>query len=254
MTGQAQPTPRPAPKAPTGDFATTRWSLIARARGTDPRSRQALADLCRIYWYPVYVFFRRTGVPAQEAPDLTQGFFAHFLEKSEVQRADPERGRFRCFVMTAANHFASNQRRAARAEKRGGGRGHISLDLAGELERAEDRFSLIAREEDPRAAFERAWAEALLTRVLERLRGEYESRGQADLFDGLRRGLMGADEALPLASLARETGRSKGALKVARHRMKQRYGQLLRDEIAQTLADSSELEDELVALQQAVAR
>src|SRR5262249_19335073 len=225
-----------------GRFAATRWTLVRAARDPSaPEAREALASLCAVYWYPLYAFIRRRGHDADEAQDLTQEFFARFLEKDGLASVDEGKGRFRSFLLAACKHFLSNARDRARALKRGGGRAPLSIDAAA----AEGRYlGEPGHGETPERLFERRWALALLEQVLGRLRAEHEAAGKGPLFERLKRHLTG-DEGGPHARAAAELGMSEGAVKVAVHRLRKRYRELLRDEIAQTLEAPDEVEDEI---------
>ena len=244
MTSEIDPRLRP-------NFATTRWSVVLAAGGSDTgTARDALARLCESYWYPLYAFLRRGGHDVEDARDLTQGFFAHLLGKGDIRLADPARGRFRSFLLTACKNFVVNREEAERAVKRGGGRELLSLDFVD----AENRFRLEAVEHDtPETLFEAAWARALLDRVMALLSRDYEARGQGALFEALQEGLAGGDGAGPHAETAAELGLTEGAVKVAAHRMRRRFRELLRAEIAETLPSPSEIEDEIRALFEALS-
>lgn len=223
-------------------FATTRWSLVAAAQDrTAPAARAALADLCRVYWFPVYGYVRRRGHPHHAAEDLTQAFFARLLEKSDLAAADPARGRFRSFLLTACQHFLANEHDRATARKRGGGVAHVPIDFSG----ADSRTSFEpAGGEPPERAFDREWALGLLDRALTELRAEYAESGRGKLFDGLKDALAGGAE-VPYAAKAREIGLTEGAVKVAVHRLRQRYRARLRALIADTVATPDEVDDEI---------
>jgi len=224
-------------------FATTRWSMVvaAGARAT-PRSEEALARLCEAYWYPLYAYVRRWGYTADEAQDLTQEFFARLMEKGYLRQADPHRGRFRSFLLAALKHFLANERDRAGAQKRGGGRPPLPL----EIETAEGRYSLEPVDpETPEKIFERRWALILLDKVLSRLRDEYHRTGRGALFDVLKDLLTSGKADETYARLGAELGMSEGAVKVAVHRLRRRFGELLREEIAETVADPQDVDDEI---------
>lgn len=223
-------------------FATTRWSLVAAARDpAAPEARQALAELCGLYWYPVYAYVRRRGHDHHAAEDLTQAFFARLLEKHDVAAADRTRGRFRSFLLTACQHFLANRHDHETAKKRGGGAVHVSLDL----DRASERFAREpAVDDSPERAFGRLWALDLLGRTVEALRGEYADSGRARLFDELKACLTGGAGA-GYAELAERLGLTEGAVKVAVHRLRQRYRDRLRGAIAETVASPKEVDDEI---------
>jgi RNA polymerase sigma-70 factor (ECF subfamily) len=233
------------------DFHTTRWSLVlAAGQQESADSREALATLCQIYWYPLYVFARRQVAHAEEAQDLTQEFFAQLLEKDYLRVADPERGKFRSFLLTAFKHFLAKERDRARALKRGGGSRLLPLDF----QAGEQRYSREpAHKITPEKIFERRWALALLDRVLARLRTEFEHAEKQKIFDRLKICLTG--EKHPGGSyqdLAAELQITEGAVKVAVYRLRRRYQELLRDEISQTVAGPADIEDELRHLFEAV--
>ena len=242
--------PHHALHAASASFATTRWSLIAAASADpSPGARAALATLCEVYWYPVYAFVRRRGYNADDSGDLTQEFFATLIEKDYLHAADSERGRFRSFLLTAVKRFLSRQRERATAKKRGGGRKHLPLDL----ESGEARYSLEPHHElTPERIFERRWALTLLDRVLALLQDEYQARGKQGLLEKLRPCLTSPADEPQYAGVAAELGMTEGAVKVAVHRMRQRYRELLRQEIAGTVADPADAEDELRHLLSAV--
>jgi RNA polymerase sigma-70 factor (ECF subfamily) len=223
-------------------FATTRWSLIAAARDpAAPQARQALADLCGTYWYPVYAYVRRRGHGHHKAQDLTQGFFARLLERHDLAAADQSRGRFRSFLLAACQHYLANRHDHETAKKRGGGRGHVPLDLG-------DAARRFAREpahaDTPEREFDRQWALGLLDRTVEGLRAEYAESGRAKLFDALKQCLTGRAD-VGYAELAQQLGMTVGAVKVAVHRLRQRYRDRLRAVIAETVATPEEVDGEI---------
>ena len=224
-------------------FATTHWSLVlAAARDRRPNAQAALATLCETYWSPLYAYVRRLGYKVEEAQDLTQGFFAALLEKRYLRAADRERGRFRSFLLTALKRFLSKERDRAHARKRGGKAGPISLDL----EAGDSRHALEpSHDVTPEAIYERRWALTILDRVIVGLRQTYADAGKAGLFDRLKTFLTGEGGASPYEGVARELGMGEGAVKVAVHRLRRRYRELLRAEIARTVAGPEEVEDEL---------
>ncbi len=232
-------------------FQTTRWSLIlAAGQPASAASREALATLCRVYWYPLYAFARRQVANAEDAQDLTQEFFAQLLEKDYLRVADPERGKFRSFLLTAFKHFLAKERDRARALKRGGGSQVLPLDFHA----GEQRYSREpAHQATPERIFERRWALTLLDRVLGRLREEFEHAGKQNIFERLKSCLTG--EKNPGGSyqdVAVELRMTEGAVKVAVYRLRRRYQELLREEIAQTVAAPEEIDDELRHLFEAV--
>jgi RNA polymerase sigma factor (sigma-70 family) len=223
------------------DFPTTRWTLVVAAG--DPQrkeARSALVSLCEGYWYPLYAYVRRRGYAADQAQDLTQEFFVRVLEGRYLDRADPEKGRFRAFILTSLKFFLADEGDRARAQKRGGG-----TVLSFELSSGEEHYQREpAHSETPERIFERRWALSVLDRVVDRLRAEFVQHGRLDHFNRLKVFLLDQAET-PYAALAREMGTSEGALKVAIHRLRKRYRDLFRREIAETVADANDVESEL---------
>ncbi|MCK6458296.1 MAG: hypothetical protein L6Q95_00200 [Planctomycetes bacterium] len=226
-------------------FATTRWSVVrAAGGGSTPEARAALGTLCAAYWYPLYAFARRTGRDAHEAEDSVQGFLANLIERNTLAVADPGRGRFRDFLLAAFRNHLRNEAESASAIKRGGGRLTLSLDAGA----AEGRFLAEPRHDaTPDRLYDRDWAIAVLERVLAGLRQSYVSAGKEPLFDALKETIAGGERALH-ASRAEVLGMTPGALKVAAHRLRQRYKRALRNEIAATLAEGEDVDDEIRAL------
>ncbi len=232
-------------------FATTHWSVVLTAGRSDTtRARDALAKLCQCYWYPLYAYARRRGHSPHDAQDLTQAFFLHLLERHSFANADPNRGRFRSFLLGAMNHFLVNEWKRANREKRGGGQTILSLDMAA----AEQRFDLEpASHFAPDKAFDREWATTLLNEVLSRLETEYRQENKAELFCVLKQTLAGTRQSQPYASLAAQAGMNEGALRVAVHRLRKRYRDLLQAEIANTVSSPEEAKEELKHLFQLMA-
>jgi RNA polymerase sigma-70 factor (ECF subfamily) len=222
-------------------FPTTRWTLVVAAG--DPHrkeARSALVYLCENYWYPLYAYLRRRGYPAHRAQDLTQEFFIRVLEGRYLDRADPEKGRFRSFILTSLKFFVADEEDRDRAQKRGAGKVE-----ALEFSSGEQRYQREpAHDETPERIFERRWALTVLDRVVEKLREEFVQHGRPEHFERLKVFLLGQSDT-PYAALAREMNTSEGALKVAIHRLRKRYRQLFRQEIADTVADPGEVESEL---------
>jgi RNA polymerase sigma factor (sigma-70 family) len=224
-------------------FLTTHWSVVLSAGGSDtPRARDALEHLCRLYWYPLYSYVRRRGHSPADAQDLTQEFFARLLARNWVGSADPQKGRFRSFLLTAMNHFLADEWDRLKAQKRGGGQRVLPL----EVETAETRFQMEPPDpQTPEKIYERRWAQTLLETVFEQLRRAYEAEGKAALFAELKASLTQARAAVPYPDLAARLKVSEGALRVAVHRLRQRYRELLRAEIANTVVEPGEVEEEL---------
>ncbi len=233
-------------------FATTRWSQVLTAAGREtPRSAEALARLCEAYWYPLYAYVRRQGYDAEQAQSLTQEFFATLLEKHYLRSADPSRGRFRSFLLASMKHFLSNERDRASAIKRGG----RAVVVPFEVETAEGWYRLEPAEaETPETIFERRWALTLLERTLARLREEFRAAGKQRLFERLEGHLTGEQETLPYAALSAQLGMTESAIKVTVHRLRRRYGALLRMEIAETVADPAQVDDEIRELFRSLQR
>jgi len=245
------PTAAPGPAAGSAAFVTTHWSVVLAARRADTtRARDALARLCQTYWHPLHAYVRRLGHSPHDAQDLTQEFFARLLAKNYLADADAARGRFRSFLLAALKHFLANEWEKARAQKRGGGQIPISIDpVAAET-------GCHFEPADPATAeklFERRWALTLLDQVLRRLRQEYATTGRETLFEQLKPTLTEASRSVRYAEMATRLGTTEGAVKVAVHRLRQQYRELLRAEIAETVASPGEVEDELRNLFAALA-
>jgi RNA polymerase sigma-70 factor (ECF subfamily) len=225
------------------DFATTHWSVVLAARdGASPQSRAALAALCSTYWYPLYAFVRRWGRDAEAAADLTQDFFVRLLEKDYLQVVDRGKGKFRSFLLASFQHFLLNKHDRARAQKRGGGREVLSIDQAS----AEQRYGLEpAHDLSAEKLYERRWALTLLDQVLGRLRDEMIQAGKETTYNALRVHLLAETEAVPYRQVAQELNVSEGAVKVAVHRLRKRYRELLRAEIERTVAKTEQVEEEI---------
>jgi RNA polymerase sigma factor (sigma-70 family) len=233
-------------------FASTRWSIVAAAgRKESPEARAALAVLCQAYWYPLYAYARRRLARADDAQDLTQEFFARLLEKDYLQAADPRRGKFRSFLLTAFQRFLAKEHARAGAQKRGGHRRPLSLDF----QDGEHRYRHEpADPTTPETLYERRWALTLLAQVFARLRQELTRAGKERLFEALKGTLAGDGTGEPYERIGRDLGLSEPAVKTAAHRLRRRYQELLRAEVAQTVASPEEVEDELRDLFAAVRR
>ena len=232
-------------------FATTRWTVIVAARGRQtPEADRALQDLCSLYWYPLYAFVRRQGRNREDAEDLTQAFFARMLTHRDLDRLDSEKGRFRAYLLAAMKHFLANEWDKASTQKRGGGALHLPLDW----HEADSRYGISASDQfAPDRIYDRAWAITLLERVIENLRQECTAEGKAALFDTLKDFLMLEKNAVPCGTAAETLGLTAGAVRVAIHRLRKRYRELLMEEIAQTVADPGQVDAEMRALSQAFA-
>jgi RNA polymerase sigma-70 factor (ECF subfamily) len=240
--------------SPSGnhEFSTTEWSVVLDLMHADPqRAQAALHKLCSRYWYPLYAFVRQKGHPVHEAEDLTQGFFHFILSRNTFQAADRSKGRFRTFLLTSLVNFLHNERDKATALKRGGAHEIISLDEAV----AETTYSLEPADNGtPDKAFERRWAAVLVERVLDQLRTEHEQRGKAALFSALRPLLTGEPVAADYDGVSQQLGMEQGTVKVVLHRARRRFGELLRREVAHTVARPEDVEPEIRQLLAAIAQ
>lgn len=224
-------------------FATTNWSLILRAAdGDDAEAELAMALLCEAYWYPVYAFVRRQGHPAADAEDLTQGYFARFLEKGFIREVRPEHGRFRAFLFVSVKNFLHNERDRVRAQKRGGGRRLVSLDAVTAERNYEPR---VAEGTTPEDLFERSWAQTVFDRVLDQLEQQASRRGREARMARLRPFLVGAETTGAYAEVAAEWGVGESAVRAAVHRLRKDFAGRLREEVARTVTDGTEVDDEV---------
>jgi len=240
--------PASSPFSAAPGFLTTHWSVVIRARDAEPRAAlTALEQLCLAYWQPLYTFARCSGLTPADAEDIVQGFFAQFIANQGLRRVDQTKGRFRSFLLTSLRNFMGDQRDRARAAKRGGTQERLPLDLALAEKSFESHF---ANSESPERAFDRAWAMAVLERAQYSLRDECGSSGKADLHEAL--GPSSAEESYALVGA--RLGMSESAVKTAAFRLRRRYRDLIRDEIAQTVSTQAELNEELDALMSAVGR
>lgn len=238
------------PRGPA--FVTTHWSVVLSAQEpTSPESQQALETLCRAYWYPLYAYARRRGHSPADAEDRTQEFFAQLLAHNWVARAERQRGRFRTFLLMAMSRFLANEWDKARTLKRGGQVRFVPLPPG----TAETRYTREpADTSTPEEAFDKQWALTTLNGVLDGLRSEYEKGGKGPLFDALKPCLVGSRDTQPYAELAAALGMSEGALKVAVCRLRERYRQRLKAEIAHTVASAADVDSELRHLFRVLAR
>lgn len=231
-------------------FETTQWTLVlAAGEGDEPEARQALASLCQSYWHPVYAYLRARGYGLQEAEDLTQGFFTRLIEKDALRHARRERGRFRSFLLASLKNYLANEWHRERAQKRGGDRAPLRLETRG----VESRLPVEpATWTTPEDVFLEHWALTVLDRVMKALGAEMRSRGQAEQFEALKDLLTGEGGAR-YKDVAARLETSEGAIKVRVHRLRRRFGELLRAEVAEIVPSPGEVEDELTALLEAVA-
>jgi len=234
--------PFPAPRDTAAQFATTHWTLVMASQGSSPDARQALERLCHLYWPPLYAFVRRRGHRPEEAQDLTQEFFARLLLQHDLARVKPAQGKFRSYLLTALKHFLANEWHAAQTRKRGGGQAPLSWDD----ETLERQYRLDPGDQaTPETLYERRWALSVLEQTLDRLRQEYVEAGKEDLFDGLKVFLSGDKRLIPQDEIAAQYGITVNAVRVGVHRMRKRYGQLLREQVAATVGSPAEIEEEL---------
>jgi RNA polymerase sigma factor (sigma-70 family) len=225
-------------------FAATRWTIVLAAAGRQPGTAQqrALAELAQAYWFPLYAFIRRQGHGVAQAEDLAQEFFARLLEKNTLESVNRGKGKFRSFLLASLKNFLANEWDRRSAQKRGGGRATIALDGLD----AEARYALEPADDlTPERLFERRWAMAVLDACLARLNKEYADRGDAATFEALKSSLTATADASAYADVAQRLGMTEGAVKVAAHRLRKRYRELLREEIAQTVASPDEVDEEI---------
>lgn len=228
---------------PGSHFAATRWSMVLAAGNwrAGTAAQRAMGELARMYWFPLYAYLRRTGNAPSQAEDLVQGFFARLLEKDALAAVDRSKGKFRSFLLASLKNFLANEWDKGRAQKRGGGKEVLALDaLAAEARYAAEPVDTMT----PERVFERRWALTLLDQVLQRLRDEYAGRGQGAIFTALEQVLVGGQEAR-YAQIAEQLRMTEGAVKVAGHRLRRRYRELLREEIAQTVAEPGLVDEEI---------
>lgn len=245
-TGATSAEPSSETGAARDVFATTHWTAVITAgRGSSPEAEVALEELCRTYWFPLYVYVRRQTATREDAEDLTQAFFARFLEKNYLESLTAQKGRFRAFLLAALKHFLANEWDRANRQKRGGGTTPLSLDW----QDADARYQIEPVDNSsPDKLYDRAWAVTLLEKVLGRLRDENPAPEQAKQFDQLRGYLMVGTSAIPYGEAASRLNVSEGAVRVAVHRLRRRYRELLREEIGQTLSDPTQVDEEMRTL------
>jgi RNA polymerase sigma factor (sigma-70 family) len=223
-------------------FVTTRWSLVLTAQGESPAAHEALEKLCRTYWRPIFSFVRRQDATLEDAKDLTQGFFALLLERRDLDSVRKEKGRLRSYLLTSLKHFLANERYRATAIKRGEGRRLIELDALGDCERMDGAPADTLTADQ---IFERRWALTVLDQVLARLEEEYRAVGRTHLFDRLQKSFTDEPDRSSQSDIAHELGMTENAVNQAFHRFRQRYRELLREEVAHTVMVPIDIEDEL---------
>jgi RNA polymerase sigma factor (sigma-70 family) len=243
----ALPTESSIPTDSAGDgwFRTTNWRVVLDARGETDQADAALARLCKVYWYPLYSYVRRFGYKAEDAQDLTQEYFARLLEKHYLKAVSREKGKFRSFLLLTLKRFLANEWDKANCQKRGGGCSIISFDS----QETESRYlSEPVEDLPPDKFYERQWAISLLEQVMTRLKEEYSATGKADIFEQLRPMLRGDEDQASYKEISSRAGMNEGALRVTIHRLRQRYRELLRLEIANTVETPEEIDDEIRCL------
>lgn len=255
-TAPSDPLPRgaevPDPRELAGTaFRTTHWSQVLSAgRTASPEAREALESLCSMYWYPLYAFVRRRGYGPEDSQDLVQGFFARFLARDDLASVHPDKGRFRTFLLVALGHHLANEWDRTRTLKRGRGLEFLPLDDGD----PEERFLRADGDWLPESAYDRSWAERMLETVLTRLRRECDAEGRAGRFDVLKGFLLGERGDVPYATVADQLGTSEQGVKSAVHRLRQRFRDTFREEVARTVANPAEVDDELRHLIRVMAR
>lgn len=228
--------------SPRSNFSATHWSLVVAARGDGSKAQRAIAELCERYWEPLYAFARASGLSPQDAEDGVQGLFADLLERAAIGRAEPEKGKFRSFLLAAFKNFLGHGRERRHAQKRGSGAVPLSLDAMN----AEERFAAEPADYlSPDKLYDRRWARVVLERTQEQLAAQYAETGQRELFERLRPVLGAARAQVDYARMGEELGTSEGALKVAAHRLRERYRAALREEVAATVSSASAIDAEL---------
>ncbi|HWY76578.1 MAG TPA: sigma-70 family RNA polymerase sigma factor [Verrucomicrobiae bacterium] len=240
------PEPSPRPEPHTGRvFATTHWSVVlAAGEGGSETAGKALETLCRAYWYPIYVYVRRKGYNAEDAQDLTQEFFAQLIAKGHLRLADHTKGKFRTFLLAMLDHFVAREWSRAHRQKRGGQFTFVSLDQS-----PEERYRLEPSDSDtPERKFLREWALTTLKRTMDALEKECDSGGKAGLFREVKGLLSGEREDGGYAAISQRLGMVEGALRVAVHRLRRRYGEILREQIAETVGSPQEVDEEMAYL------
>jgi len=233
-------------------FATTHWSVVlAAGKSSSATQKQALETLCQSYWFPLYAFLRRRGHDTHQAEDSTQAFFTHMLEKQDLRMADPKYGRFRSFLLIRLKHFLSDERDRARAQKRGGSRKILSLNL----QNAEGQYVLEPADNlSPDMLFEKSWALTVLERTMDRLEADMASRNKQKLFEHLKVYLTTEKDDIPYQIMAPALDMTEGSIRVVVHRLRRQYKKFLRDEVAQTVGSEDQIDEEMGCLFAALAR
>ena len=232
-------------------FATTHWSVVLAAGDiSSPDYTRALSTLCQTYWYPLYVYLRRWGCDREQAEDYTQDFFASLLERQGIGKADPKQGKFRSFLLASLKHFLADEWDRSQAQKRGGGKKVFSLDI----EDGETRYHCEPADNlSPEKLFERYWALEVLKQAMSRLKAEYVTANKIELFNYLKTYLTAGQDSIPYRDAADRLNMTEGAVKIAAHRLRQRYGEFVREQIAQTVTTPEQIEEEICELYAALA-
>jgi RNA polymerase sigma-70 factor (ECF subfamily) len=233
------------PAISSGDFAPTRWTQVLQARGGSAEAQAALSDLCAAYWQPVFAFVRREGRDDETARDLTQEFFSRLLARHGLDTVEPGRGRFRSFLLGAVKHFLADQRDRDRAAKRGGGRAPVSIQARGGTSTTIELQIADPSGPTPDTVFDRQWALTLVERSVSALAAEFTAAGKSEHFSTLKPWLLGELESVSQAQAGRQLGLTEGAVKVAIHRLRKRFRELIKAEITQTVGDHDLVQDEL---------
>lgn len=244
--------PKNSTPSSAGRFATTHWSIIlAASDSASTQHESALATLCQTYWFPLYAYLRRRGYDSHQAEDYTQGFFAGILERKGLQKADPKYGKFRSFLLASLKNFLADEWDRDHAQKRGGDKKVLSLDFDAAASRydQEPEYQM-----SPEKLFERSWALTILTRAMDRLKAESIVSDKQQLFDCLKIYLTAEKGAVPYKDVASKLNMTEGAVKVAVHRLRRRYRELVRDEIAQTVTAEAQIDEEIRDLFAALSR
>lgn len=227
----------------SGKFVTTHWSMILAAGDTSsPLHKQALSELCQLYWHPLYAYLRRYGYDSHQAEDYTQSFFTQILEKHSLHKVEPTSGKFRSFLLKSLRHFVADEQDCSKAIKRGGAAHKLFIDL----EKAEDQYTRsLTHNISPEKFFERSWAITILRRTMSRLEVEFTNKNKQVHFTALSAYIAGQKTNIPYHNLAIELNMTEGAVKVAVYRLRRRYLELLRHEIAQTVETEDQIDDEI---------
>ena len=247
-------TTSPGSSASPGQFAPTRWTQVLRARGESAEAQAALGELCAAYWQPVFSFIRHEGRDEETARDLTQEFFARLLARHGLDTVEPGHGRFRSFLLGAVKHFLADQQDRAQAAKRGGGQTIVSIEAGAGTNTSTELQIPDPAGPAPDTVFDRQWAQTLVERALNTLAGEFVAVGKAEQFETLKPWLLGEISFISQADAARRLGLTEGAAKVAIHRLRKRFRELVKAEIAQTVGDAAQVQDELRYLLEVLCR